>query len=128
MMMLAILLAVTASIYWTVRELILNTFKVTSRTKTFIIGFALAGLTIAVALAVIPQFAFRTILVSPWVALPALILCPSYLANIVFIDMPHPPLSMLVEVGLITAVMNTAFYAAIGGRVGSFLLHAQTHD
>ena len=127
-MMFAILLAVTASIYWTVRELILNTFKVASKKKPFIIGFALAGLTIAVALAFIPRLVFRTILPPPWVALPALILCPSYPANIVFIDIPHAPLSMLVEVGLITAVMNSALYAAIGGRVGGFLLKAQTHD
>jgi hypothetical protein len=115
--MFAILLAVIASVYWTLRELILNTFKRASRNKSLIMGFAATGFAIALALAVLPRLVFRTVLPPPFAALAALVLCPSYIASIVFIDIPRRPMSMVFEVGLLTAVLNSAFYAAIAGRV-----------
>jgi hypothetical protein len=44
MIVIAILLAAIGSVFWTVRELILNTFKPASRSKSFIFGFAVTGL------------------------------------------------------------------------------------
>ena len=67
-------LAVLASIYWTVRELALNTFKAASRRKPFIIGFALAGLTIAVADVVVREFLFRTLVSTTWFSVTGQIL------------------------------------------------------
>jgi hypothetical protein len=48
-----------------------------------------------------------------------LILCPPALLGLAFMDIPHPPPSSTIILGLLIAVMNAALYAAIGGRIGA---------
>src|SRR5262245_22016687 len=101
------LLAEIALAFWVVRELIRNTFKDSSKKKPYIISFALAGFSIALALIVGGRFMPR----DSW--LLRLILCPSALLEVVFIDVPHPPTNLVIVMSLLTAVMNSALYAAI---------------
>jgi hypothetical protein len=117
MLWMAIFLGVLASFYWTVREFLLRTFKNAARKKSFIIGFALIGIAVALALILVllvrtPHETFPT-----WVLVGALALCPSFIANDVFMDIPHPRLVDLVLVDIFIVVMNAALWAAIGGRL-----------
>jgi hypothetical protein len=122
MINLAIMLWAIATVYWTVRELVLNSFKDISVKKPFIVGFALVGLTIAVAVVVVPQVVSYSI---PAVV-TAFVFCPSSLVNIlVLVTFRYPPLSWLVAVQTFIAIMNTALYAAIGGRVAGLFLSPQ---
>jgi hypothetical protein len=73
MVMFAILLAVSSQYYWTVRELILNTFRVASRNKPFIIALAVTGLASAIVLTVTTRLLFGTILPTPLVFFTALL-------------------------------------------------------
>jgi DNA-directed RNA polymerase subunit RPC12/RpoP len=105
--------------YWTVRELLLYTFKDASRKRPFIIGFALVGLVIAVVFLVSIKLWVPHGPIPTWLGILILVLCPPSMLQIIFIDIPHPPVSWLAVVWILTALMNSALYAAIGGRVGA---------
>jgi hypothetical protein len=117
-MMDAIFLLAIAIAYWAVRELVLNTFKKVAQKKLFIIGFAFVGLSIAIAVVAGSEFLSRAAAVRPELGWLLVILCPSSLLQIVFIDIPHPSSSSVMQLGILIALMNSALYAAIGGRVG----------
>jgi hypothetical protein len=116
----AILLATIVLAYWAVRELTLNTFNADfAKKKPFIIGFALVGLTIAMVFVAGARLVSRSNQAYSWLWAVLMLLCPPSLLQVVFIDIPRPPLSWVIAVGLLTAMMNSGLYAAIGGRVGA---------
>lgn len=124
----AVLLAAIALAYWVARELILNTFKNVTSRKSYIICFGLVGFSIAVGFVVAGQFmhpAFGMLMPRQTYGLLQLILCPSALLALILIDIPHPPASWVVVFGLLIAVMNSALYAAVGGRVGAALVKSK---
>jgi hypothetical protein len=124
----AILLAAVALAYWVVRELILNTFKNARSRKAYIVCFALAGFTIAAVFVVAAQFMHPShgMLLPPQPYGPfQLILCPSALLGLIVMDFRHPPMSAIVVLGSVIAVMNSALYAAIGGRIGAAVLKSK---
>jgi hypothetical protein len=124
----AILLAAITLAYWVVRELILHTFKNAREKKPYIICFGLIGFLIAVIFIVAGQFlhpAFGMLLPSQPYGLFQLILCPSALVGLAVMDFRHPPMSAVVVLGAVIAVMNSALYAAIGGRIGAAMLKAK---
>jgi hypothetical protein len=118
---LATVALVVASVVWTILELSLRTFRAGPGRKTFVIGFAFVGAAVAACLAAVPLIVNRGVAYGGQVPLIGLPLCPSSLAFIVFLDVRHPPLSFLEQMAMFTALVNAAFYAAIGGRVREFM-------
>lgn len=124
----AVLLAAIALAYWVVRELVLDTFRNASKKKPYIICFALVGFAVAVgfiAAGRLMQPAYGMLMPRQTYGLLQLTFCPSSLLGLALIDIPHPPPSWTVIFGLLIAVMNSALYAAAGGRIGAAVLKSK---
>lgn len=114
-----ILIAAIAVAVWTVRELVFRTFKDANRTRPFIVRFALAGLVIATVFIATTQLWNPQGPVPAWFGILILVLCPPALLEGIFLDVPHPSVAWLIGAWILTALMNSALYAAIGGRIGA---------
>jgi hypothetical protein len=85
----------------------------------------LAGSALAIALSVFPLVVDHGTPYGGQLPLIGWAFCPSSFACLVFLDIRHPRSSSLVEVAIFTVVLNTARYAAIGGRVGELFCNTR---